>query len=454
MFSDTLWSAIKLFPILVVVLAVSITYSAWKSTNPGEKQPDKGASLAAMLGSLEAKQESTAGVSREVVERLTRLESIIANDKKFDERTQIAKSEKAVRVAQQAALASQAKAATRDLGQLKKRQAQWAALEEALLKTEAGKRIAASPKHLQRVLEIWQRERPTLEQMVEWETQLNALSEPIEQADEESTLSVTSEHVTLLEDLGKKLASQSKNFEQQAVLLAAIQAETSELRPGDVTLVTALERHHSQLDKAEWERITAAGKAARTEAEKEHAAKIAALERQIVEANAKREEQRIQGEKSRLEQLAQEEQKQIAEEARIQDLKSKATLAGLKDEATRVEEGLRWAQLEREMARDMKEIQGLLVAFTAPGFMNRGDDSKGPASFSKIKSAGALEPSRKGLQALFFMATGKNDRPIGGLPPGVGGHISDATSTVPIERAQSLLKKYGELMVRKEMLAP
>ena len=171
-------------------------------------------------------------------------------------------------------------------------------------------------------------------------------------------------------------------------------------------------------------------------------------------SKTKREVQRLQGEKARLEQLAIEEKNQISEEARIQDLKSKATMAGLKEEATRVEEGLRWAQLEREMTRDMAEIKGLLMAFTSPGFAYRADDTKGPVSFSKIKSAGGLEPTRKGLQALFFIATGNNDRPFGGLPQGVGGHITDATSTVPIERAQALLKKYGELMVRKELLAP
>ena len=129
-------------------------------------------------------------------------------------------------------------------------------------------------------------------------------------------------------------------------------------------------------------------------------------------------------------------------------------MAGLKEEATRVEEGLRWAQLEREMNRDMAEIKGLLLAVTAEGFTHRPDGTKGPVSFSKIKSIGGLEPTKKGLDNLFFLATGNNDRPIGGLPPGVGGVFASGTSTAPVERAQALLKKYGDLMVRKNMLAP
>jgi len=102
----------------------------------------------------------------------------------------------------------------------------------------------------------------------------------------------------------------------------------------------------------------------------------------------------------------------------------------------------------------MNEIKGLLMAYTAPGFTYRPDDTKGPVSYSLIKSSGGLEPTRKGLGNLFFIAAGNSDRERGGLPEGVGGHIASETPVAPIERAQDLLIKYGELMVRKGMLAP
>ena len=148
------------------------------------------------------------------------------------------------------------------------------------------------------------------------------------------------------------------------------------------------------------------------------------------------------------------EKEKVAEETRVAEMQRKATLAGLTEEVNRAEDSLRWAQLEREMQRDMNEIKGLLRAYTSPGFAYRPDDTKGPVSYSLIKSAGGLEPTRKGLDNLFYIATGNSDRDRGGLPEGVGGHIGSETPTQPIERAQELLIKYGELMVRKGMLAP
>lgn len=402
----------------------------------------------------QSNQSQSTADSNTLQERVSRLESVRNLSGESDERNSISKSTQAVQKAKAAALFSQAKAATRDLTALKSMQAEWTALEASLLRTDSGKRIVGSPKHLERVLELWGRDRPSVDQIVEWETQLSALTEPISSTDEKATISVVDEHTQLLSSLCQKFAAQRKDFEQQTRLLAAIQTETSALRPADSTLVSAIEAHHQRRDTAEAERITAAGKEARVKAEKEQASRRATIERELVAVQARREEQRIQGEKTRLEKLTEDEKAQIAEEARLQELKSKATIAGLKEEATRVEEGLRWAQLEREMNRDMAEIKGLLMAFTADGFTHRPDGTKGPVSFTKIKSVGGLEPTRQGLDKLFAVATGNNDRPIGGLPPGVGGVISSGTNIAPIERTQALLKKYGELMVRKNMLAP
>ena len=369
-------------------------------------------------------------------ERLSRLETTLNQGGEVDEKISLSKSARAVQKVKAAALSTQAKAANRDMTTLKSLQAEWTALETSLLETDSGRRIVGSPKHLERVIELWGHERPSVDQMVEWETQLSALTEPISSADENATVAVLDEHVQLLSSLSEKLAIQRKDFEKQTRLVAAIQSETSALRPADSTLVSAIDAHRQKRDTAEAERITTAAKDARVKAENEQATRRASLERELVALQARREEQRIEGEKAKLEKLAEEEKAQLAEEA------------------TRVEEGRRWAQLEREMNRDMVEIKGLLLAFTADGFTHRPDGTKGPVSFSKIKSVGGLELTRKGLDKLFGMATGNNDRPRGGLPPGVGGIFGSETSTASTERAQALLIKYGELMVRKNMLAP
>ncbi len=247
----------------------------------------------------------------------------------------------------------------------------------------------------------------------------------------------------LLSDLGQELATQAAEFEQQKLLLESIQRETSSLTPGNVTLADAIDQHQGQQDKVEAARLTEVRDSARAQAEKELTERITKGERELAEAKVKAEDQRIEFEKQ-----------QLAEETRLRELKHKADLAGLKEESKRVEDALSEAQLEREMQRDMNDIRGLLLAYTAPGFTYRPDDTKGPVSLSLIASRGGLKPTRQGLGNLFFIACGNSDRPPGGMPQGVGGTITESTNMATLERVHELLIKYGELMVKKEMLAP
>jgi hypothetical protein len=57
---------------------------------------------------------------------------------------------------------------------------------------------------------------------------------------------------------------------------------------------------------------------------------------------------------------------------------------------------------------------------------------------------------------LVTLACAVNDRPRGALPYFIGGDLDwrEVKNSAPVEKAQALLKKYGELMVRKGMLAP
>lgn len=388
-----------------------------------------------------------------LAERLNRLEAALVKQGGIDAQLALAESERAVRRMNAASLSAQARSAERDLGQLRKLYDEWAVLEAALLHGEAGSRIVGSARHFPLVMDLWQRERPSTEQLDQWEQQLAALAEPITNTSaEQATIAITDEHSQLLSDLGQQLSSTLKDFSQQKLLLESLQKETSGLKAANLSLAEAMANEHAQRERAEFERLAAARQSARQAVEQEHAARIAAVERELLEAKTKREEQRILAEKSREEVLAAMELKQITEEQRVQEMQRKARIAGLTEEAKREEDDLRWAQLEREMDRDMNEIKGLLTAFTSPGFAYRSDGTKGPVPFTVIKSASGLEATRKGLQNLFFIAVGNNDRPRGGLPPGVGGQIVQETPVAPIERAQELLKKYGELMVRKGML--
>ncbi len=382
--------------------------------------------------------------SHSLTERINQLESALGEDSVDKINRDLTKSELAVQRANAAKHESMANAVVRDLGKLKSLQVEWATLEAALLNGPAGSRVAGSAQHMQRVVDILQQVRPTAEQIVEWESQLNPLMEPFAQAASESTpVVITEEHAQLLSDLGKELKTQAAEFQRQKLLLESIQRETSGLAPDKLKLADAIEQHRVERERAEADRLAQVRETARAEAEKAGADRIAKAEQELTKAKLEQAEQKIAAEKEPL-----------AEESRVAEMQHKATLAGLTEEATRVADGLRWAQLEREMQRDMNEIKGLLKAFTSPGFAYRPDDTKGPVSYSLIKSSGGLEPTRRGLGSLFFIAAGNTDRDRGGLPEGVGGHIGSDTPIAPIERAQQLLVKYGELMVRKGMLAP
>lgn len=390
--------------------------------SPGDVRPPHASDSPELQTDLDRANRQLSILTQENRELASQLE----REGEVNRRNSITESQLAVTKAKTAALAAQAKTAAFDLGKIKQFQTDWAALEASLLKGEAGRRIVASPEQLQLVVDIWQRERPSADTIAGWETELNALTQPITQVTpDQATISITDEHAKMLTDLGQKLKTQATEFERQKLLLESIRRETSATKPADLTLAEAIEQYRGQQEKAEADRLAAVRAAARSQAEKESAERIAASERERVEAVTKLKEQEIEAEKQRL-----------------------------ADEAKQVEDDRKWAKLEREMQSDMNEIKGLLLAYTAPGFTYRPDNTKGPVSYSLIKSSGGLEPTHKGLSSLFFIAVGNSDRDRGGLPRGVGGMIAQETPIAPIERAQELLRKYGELMVRKGMLAP
>ena len=356
----------------------------------------------------------------------------------------LTQSEQALLKANMAKHTASANAALRNLGKLKELQAEWAALEATLMNGPTGNRIAGSTKHFPLVVDIWQSERPTVEQIVDWESELNPLTEPISQAASASTtISITDEHAKRLSDLGKELKTQAAEFERQKLLLEAIQRETSALPSGPTTLATALRQHLTQQEQAKAERLAEAGATARAAAEKEQAEKIARAEQELADDKAKQELQRIASEK----QLQ-------AEEARVAELQRKAKMEGLKEDAKRTQDAAQEALLNSEMQRDMNEIKGLLAAFVSPGFKHRNDDKKGPASLSVIKARRALEDTQTGMTALLWLACADNDRPHDALPYYIGGNVNwNETNAKPIERAQELLNKYGDLMVKKGLLA-
>ena len=119
------------------------------------------------------------------------------------------------------------------------------------------------------------------------------------------------------------------------------------------------------------------------------------------------------------------------------------------------------AKLEREFAAERPAADSLLAAFTADGDQYKGANAgaaKGPASLAAIRGLGALDDSEYGLRQMLFALHPGNNRRSGldwvnlvmHLPPANWSH----GQRTHIEETQRLLRKYGDLMVEKGLLAP
>lgn len=175
---------------------------------------------------------------------------------------------------------------------------------------------------------------------------------------------------------------------------------------------------------------------------------------------------RKEAEKDTQQQLADAEKARIQTEADLDRAKIVAQTNGNIVEKNYLLSSVAKQKLEREFNTDLNAINIYLLPFISEGRNMRGNaQGKGPVSFSAIKAKGALENTADGLSNLSHAA--KNGRPLGEFPINIRPFMITNNSTEGnfyntskyrsiekyLEKAQSLLNKYGTLMVEKEMLA-
>ena len=220
-------------------------------------------------------------------------------------------------------------------------------------------------------------------------------------------------------------------------------AERSGAEPAGVTLAEGLEELGraeaadllAELDRREEDRL-------KKQADDLDRAR-ADSNRKIAEAELANERARGEREVKRIEEFGREQ----IEGWNVQDAARRAELAAQK--------------LEREFAADGATVARYLTAFTADGNKYKGANAgaaKGPASLAAIQGLGALDDSEYGLRQMLFALHPGNNRRSGldwvnlvmHLPPE---NWSDAQQK-HVGETQRLLRKYGELMVKKGLLAP
>lgn len=362
-------------------------------------------------------------------QRLDQLEGLIHDyDGRLREVRASEESKSAVERAQTAVLVAEIKGSRERLRKVKALEAAWQAQTPTVTGGDSGRRIAASPSHLKPAFDLLERERPTADRLLQWETQLEALATPVESAAQGggSLIALVPEHLQRLNDLGSQITRALAEFEQQSLLLDELVKATADKVPGSRTLQSVLDERRIAEAQAHSERVVTAQRAARAEAEKLQVETLAQLERETVEA-----------------------------ETRIKAIERRTAIAGLNDQAAKAQAALTEAEDERAFERDLPQINTLLASFLAPGYTLRSDKSKGPASFSQIAGSGALATNRPGMEALMNCAITYNDRPLVGLPRHTGGdHGWNQMPKEPVEKAQALLTKWGPMLVKKGMLAP
>ena len=364
----------------------------------------------------------------------------------LSERVDEAKSNQAVARAKVADLRRESSVALSRLQTLRKLVADWTAKTSGLMTGDSGRRIASSPAHVTIVDDLLGRERPTEIELTGWSETLDALTPPPEStADDKSEIVITVEHGQRMQDLSRQLGKARDSLEQQLLLLDAILKETASQEPSQQTLEQVIQDSHLQRDKEFVIDLSDAREAARLAAQAEQTAELARLESELVKEATKRQVEELRAKQTQAEQVAKAELERIAEETRLQEAKVRARSEAIKVETESLDAEQQFEKLEREFERDLPAIRSLLSAFVSQGHGYRTDNASGPASLAFLTSQGALEPTPRGSYQMAFLANSGTRSP---------GGLKNPANADLLRRAQDLLKKYGDLMVQRELLAP
>ena len=249
--------------------------------------------------------------------------------------------------------------------------------------------------------------------------------------------------------LGREIDAVAREARERAEVLAAAAGLWEDLAaragtaPAGATLRATLDRLRRERDARVAEDRAEAVEAARLkDAEEITNAKI---EANRIIARAEREAAELVG-------------VQRAEAIRIAAEKKEAELAAANAAA---EAKAKQEALERDFARERPAIDRYLAAFTAPGTQFRGARAKAeksPASLTEIGGFGAVDDTEYGmLKMALALYPSQNDRSTQAWVTRLdGSYTSNWTDEQRrfILETQRLLRKYGDLMVAEDLLAP
>jgi hypothetical protein len=300
---------------------------------------------------------------------------------------------------------------------------------------ENGRRIASRTEWIDQFTAIRDRPRMGEAKIAIQQESINLLIEECEQALDDNdivipcTQAFTEKSTTIHDQLSQ---AQQEVLEDQRRLTALLSISAA-ASPASDALSEASAKRAKELERAELDAMAKAQTAQREAAERKR--KEAALE-------AERRIQAAQAEQERIDQEA----RIAAEEAEKKRREQEAKLAAQRAAAEQ-------AHREKVAAfeREFPAMKSLLSPFISSGQLQlQGSQwvggEEGPVSLSAIHQLGALNPNAGTSHMLMYFGNGVNGRPTGSFPRG---HAYDNGQ---VYRVQEFLRKYGEIMVEKDLL--
>ncbi len=462
--------------VLITIVACFVLFVIFKGQNVADQFESEIASQKTTMSAMKTEfskgnfevMKQVPQLQGELDEVKKTLETQMETFRKSLEMADEARSRQAVARAKLAVLKGEVAVVRQQLQKLKTEQASWDARHASLMSGDQGRRIVGSPTHLKVVRGILLEERPSTEQFVKLQTSVDELAPLFEgsQKDPEAEIVVHPEHREMISDALTWLNNGLAQLEQQNLLLTAVLKETAKLPPATQTLQELIDAEEAAVSRQFAENLKAAVDKAEAEANAEHIELLSRLK-----AETKREQTRKEAEiqtaetqKVERERLFNEQQhaqeaelakQEAAKEAEIREAVANAKKVLDDQQISKIRATAEKAILEVEYEAELQDIESHLQAFMTPGNTYRKNGDKGPISFGYLVSQGVLTSDRKGIERLSWIANRENDRPPGAIPNILGDDFSWKTiDKRSSERAQELLRKYGQLLVEKQKLDP
>ena len=322
------------------------------------------------------------------------------------------------------------------LTRLLAQQARWRELVPPLLENEVGRRIAADSGAVKFFAVAQDRERLTPRVAEGIRQSLLAIATPVEAAaaDETAVLDLDPAFTRQLDGLTQQLESGLRQWQEDNALVRLLVSEAEQRAPAEATLAEALEMIRAAELRERAEKIAADVEAAK--------AALAAEESES--------QMRLQELESR-NRLAADEVEAKRREAELANLSAEKLALADQIAAQRA-----MAELERKFQADLPEIRKTLVPYITPGHKQIVDgkwtyvEEPVPMSLSGLKSFGVFSNDR-----VLYVTGGHhfNDRPNGPFRDHSGAALYDSDMPLVL-KTRRLLETYGDLMVKKGMLAP